>query len=148
MKPVSAFELSNRAIALIAVDVLAVYEMRHRSFGAALHCRREEGISRMFVQVPVHRQNLHDPRGRANIHHFEESNQFAVEEGANELAAIQITGVLLPDGLQILSIMPETASLSDGRFVVYGFDAVDQLIAEIDRCDGDSPFLRFSHVLA
>src|SRR4051794_29806590 len=69
-------------------------------------------------------------------------------KGSQEAAAVQIGGVFLADDGQILTVMPETATLPDRGFIINIFYAANKIVVELSNPGGYAAALGPTNILA
>src|SRR5689334_13241395 len=96
---VSPLELRYRAIRLLSVDMLSVNEVEHPLRHGSFDRLRQKRIRRALIEMGIEGKDLHDPGDFPHVDDFDETDQLLFKKGAEELAAITVSGVIAANGL-------------------------------------------------
>ena len=77
------------------------------------------------------RKDLHQVRGLVSVDQLNEADHLRSEIGSDEAAAFAVGGVISFCGLEILSVVPELFTLTNGRLIVDPHDTVNKFVGKI-----------------
>src|SRR5271165_3167196 len=122
-------------------------EIRYLLLGAKFYSFSDQCVIRCLVTVGDHRNYMHQASRSALRCHFDEANQFAFPECADEIASINKCGQARFDSLIVLTIVPKRFALSQRGLVVDRLHASHKLIVEGHLVNFHAFLLRFSDMV-
>src|SRR5438445_275195 len=93
-------------------------------------------------------EDLHNRSDAIDIRDLNETYQFVIEVGSNEVAPLEVRAVLSLYGSKVFTKMPEAPTLPNGALVVNSLNASHELIAEGHNFHGHATLGRTPNVLS
>src|SRR5215472_8841997 len=88
LEAIPSFELCDRAVFLFPINILAVNHVTDPFFTTDFDSFGQQRICGALIGMGFHRNDLHDAGDIVYLHELDETDQFTVEESADELASI------------------------------------------------------------